>query len=48
MSPVKAVGKRIIEVRTGKVVGTAKSPSKAKASARIRNQAHREKKARKR
>jgi hypothetical protein len=46
--PVKAVGRRIIEVRTGKVVGTAKTPAKAKASARIRNQAHREKRGKKR
>ena len=37
--PVKAVGKKIVEVRTGKVKGTVRSKAKASASARIRNAA---------
>ena len=37
--PVKAKGKQIIEVSTGKVVATAKTPDAAKASVRIRNAA---------
>ena len=41
--PVKAVGKKIVEVATGRVVGTASSAANAKASARIRNAAHRKK-----
>lgn len=42
--PVKAVGKRIVEIRTGKTVATASSAANAKASARIRNAAHSKKK----
>lgn len=37
--PVKAVGKKIVEVSTGKVVGTAKSKRDAHISASIRNKA---------
>jgi len=37
--PVKAVGKKIIEKHTGKVVATAKSKRKAAISAAIRNRA---------
>lgn len=42
--PVKAVGKNIVEVRTGKVVGKSTSHVKAAASARIRNAAIKRKK----
>lgn len=35
--PVKAQGKKIVEVRTGRVVATASSNSNAKKSASIRN-----------
>lgn len=35
--PVKAVGKKIVEVRTGKTVATASSNANAKKSAAIRN-----------
>jgi len=35
--PVKAVGKKIIEVKTGKVVGRSKSKKDAAISASIRN-----------
>lgn len=45
--PVKAVGKKIIEVATDKVKGVAKSAANAKASARIRNMAHAGKKLKK-
>lgn len=38
--PVKQVGKKIVEVATGRVVGKSKSVKKAKAAARIRNAAH--------
>jgi hypothetical protein len=41
--PVIAKGKTIVEKSTGKVVAHAKSKSKAKAYARIRNQKHAEK-----
>lgn len=44
--PVKAVGRKIVEVRTGKVKGTAKSRAKAAASVRIRNAAHAKKRGR--
>jgi len=37
--PVKAVGKKIIEKKTEKVVGTAKSKKDAAISASIRNRA---------
>lgn len=39
MSPVKAVGKRIVEISSGKTVGKSSSHAKAAASARIRNAA---------
>lgn len=42
--PVTTEGRQIIEKATGKVKGTAKSAAHAKASARIRNKAYREKK----
>lgn len=38
--PVKAVGKKIVEVRTGKVVGTSKDAATAKRAATARNMAH--------
>lgn len=38
--PVKAVGKNIVEVATGKVVGHSKSKGMAKKAARVRNAAH--------
>jgi hypothetical protein len=38
--PVTTSGNKIIEKATGKVVGTAKSPKDAKASARLRNMAY--------
>ncbi len=38
--PVKAVGKKIVEIATGKVVGTSSSPAKAKRAATVRNMAH--------
>lgn len=38
--PVKAIGKKVVEVKTGKVVAKAKSKKDAKISARIRNMAH--------
>ena len=41
--PVKAVGKRIVEVRTGRTVATASSKKNAQASARIRNAATKKK-----
>jgi hypothetical protein len=41
--PVTTKGKKIIEKKTGKVVGTATSAKNAKVSASIRNQAHRRK-----
>ncbi len=44
--PVVARGRKIVEVGSGRVVGRAKSAAKAKASARIRNQKHREKQGR--
>ncbi len=47
MSPVKAVGKKIVNVRTGKVEGTASSHKNAEISASIRNRAHAKKKGRK-
>lgn len=37
--PVKAKGKNIVEVRTGKKVATASSAKNAKISASIRNRA---------
>lgn len=37
--PVKAVGKRIVEKATGKVVGSSTSVAKAKSAARARNAA---------
>ncbi len=37
--PVKAVGKKIVEKRTGKVVGHASSKRNAGISASIRNKA---------
>lgn len=37
--PVKPVGRKIVEVRTGKVKGTASSKKNAKISASIRNRA---------
>ncbi|MGR3302375.1 MAG: hypothetical protein ACUZ8I_07700 [Candidatus Scalindua sp.] len=37
--PVKAVGKKIVEISTGKVVGTATSERNAHISASIRNKA---------
>lgn len=37
--PVKAVGKKIVEVATGKVKGVATSAKNAQTSARIRNKA---------
>lgn len=37
--PVKAVGKKIVEISTGKVVGTATSERNAHISAKIRNKA---------
>ena len=37
--PVKAVGKRIVEKATGKVVGSSTSTTKAKSAARARNAA---------
>ena len=45
--PVTTRGKKIVEKKTGKVVGTGKTTASAKASARIRNQKHREKMRRK-
>jgi hypothetical protein len=41
--PVKAVGKKVIEVATGKVVAHSSSEAKAKKYARIRNWKHAEK-----
>ena len=38
--PVKARGKKIIEVKTGKVVGRSKSAKVAKRAATARNMAH--------
>lgn len=38
--PVKAVGKNIVEKRTGKVVGHSKSAAMAKKAARVRNWKH--------
>ena len=46
--PVKTRGKRIIEKSTGVVVARASSVTNAKASARIRNEAHAKKHGRKR
>jgi hypothetical protein len=43
--PVKAVGKKIVEVATGKVVGHSTSKRKAQAAAAARNAAHKAKKA---
>lgn len=37
--PVKARGKKIVEVATGRVVGTSTSAAKAKRAARARNAA---------
>jgi len=37
--PVKAVGKKIVEKATGKVVGHSTSAAKAKSAARARNAA---------
>lgn len=37
--PVKAVGNKLVEVATGKVVATAKSAGAAKVAAAIRNAA---------
>jgi len=37
--PVKSVGKKIVEKRTGRVVGRASSTENAKKSARARNAA---------
>lgn len=37
--PVKAKGKKIVETKTGKVVGTAKSKADAQRSANARNAA---------
>lgn len=38
--PVKAVGKNIVEVATGKVVGHSSSHKKAQSAANMRNMAH--------
>jgi len=38
--PVKAVGKKIVEAKSGKTVGSSTSKKKAKDAARIRNMAH--------
>jgi hypothetical protein len=46
--PVKTRGRKIVERRSGKVVGTAKSPAKARASAAIRNRAYHQKHGKKR
>lgn len=46
--PVTTKGRKIVEKRTGKVVGRGKTAASAKASARIRNQKWREKKEKKR
>lgn len=35
--PVEARGTKIVEKATGKVVGTSKTPERAKAAARVRN-----------
>ena len=35
--PVKARGKQIVEVKTGKVVGTSTSHAKAQKAANVRN-----------
>jgi len=35
--PVKAVGTKIVEVHTGKVVGHSKTPAMAKKAAQARN-----------
>jgi len=45
--PVKAVGNKIVEVNTGKVVGHSKDNATAKKAARIRNWKHSEKKGKK-
>lgn len=45
--PVKTIGKKIIEKKTGKVVATASSISNAKKSARVRNMAYAGKKLKK-
>jgi len=37
--PVKAVGKKIVEKATGKIVGKSTSAAKAKRAARARNAA---------
>ena len=37
--PVKAVGKKIVEKKTGKVVGTSTSHAKAQRAANARNAA---------
>ena len=37
--PVKAVGRRIVEKSTGKVIGSSTSAAKAKSAARARNAA---------
>jgi hypothetical protein len=38
--PVRAEGNKIVEVASGKVVGTSSSAEKAKAAARVRNAIH--------
>lgn len=42
--PVKAKGKKIVEVATGRVVGTSRSAAMAKRAAAARNIAHARKK----
>lgn len=44
--PVKVVGRKIVEVATGKTVGVAKSHRKAVIAAAIRNREHEKKLAR--
>ena len=38
--PVHAKGKKIVETKTGRVVGKSKSPTMAKKAATARNMAH--------